>query len=44
MTFAHVCTKGLERRCIIGSTLAGFNHARTITYASAKGLDKGQDD
>ena len=29
---------------LIGSTLAGFNHARTITKASATGLDSRQDD
>ena len=32
--------KGLEIQRLIGSVVAGFNHARTITNASAKGLDK----
>ena len=36
--------KGLERQRLIGSAVAGFNHARTITNASAKGLDARQDD
>ena len=37
-------SKGLERQCLIGSTVPGFNHARTITKASAMGLDTRQDD
>ena len=37
-------SKGLEIRRLIGSAVAGFNHARTITKASAKGLDTRQDD
>ena len=36
--------KGLQRQRLIGSTVAGFNNARTITKASAKGLDTRQDD
>jgi hypothetical protein len=35
---------GLESQRLIGSAVAGFNHARTITPASAKGLDARQDD
>ena len=31
--------KGLEGQRLIGSALAGFNHAGTITKASATGLD-----
>ena len=31
--------KGLERQCLIGSAVAGFNLPRTITKASATGLD-----
>ena len=34
---------GLERPCLIGSAVAGFNLARAIR-AYAKGLDTGQDD
>ena len=37
-------TKGLQRQCLIGSAVAGFNHARTITKASAPGLDGRQDE
>ena len=37
------CTKGLETQRLIGSAVAGFNLARTITKASATGLDAGQD-
>ena len=36
--------KGLERQRLIGLAVAGYNHARTITKASAKGLDAMQDD
>ena len=36
--------KGLERLRLIGSAVAGFNHARTTTNASAKGLDIRQDE
>ena len=36
--------KNLMGQRLIGSTLAGFNHARTITKASATGLDTRQDD
>ena len=36
--------KGLERQRLIGSTVAGFIHARTITNTAAKGLDARQDD
>jgi hypothetical protein len=36
--------KGLQRHHLIGLAVGGFNHARTITYASAKGLDTRQDD
>ena len=39
-----VNTKGLERQRLIGSAVAGFTHARTITNAFAKGLDVRQDD
>ena len=38
-----IFVKGLERQCLIWSAVAGFNHARTITKASAKGLDTRQD-
>ena len=34
----------LQRQRLIGSAVAGFNNARTITKASAKGLDTRQDD
>ena len=36
--------KGLERQRLIGSAVAGFNNARTITKASTKGLHTRQDD
>ena len=36
--------KGLQRQHLIGSAVAGFNHARTITKASATDLDARQDD
>ena len=36
--------KGLIRQRLIRSAVAGFNHARTITKASAKNLDARQDD
>ena len=36
--------KGLEIQRLIGSAVTGFNHALTITNASAKGLDTRQDD
>ena len=39
-----VFTKGLQRQCLLGSAVAGFNHARTITKASATDLDARQDD
>ena len=39
----HLYQKGLQRQCLIGSAVAGFNNARTITKASAKGLDTRQD-
>ena len=32
--------KGLERQRLIGSAVAGFNYARKITKAYAKGLDE----
>ena len=35
---------GLERQRLIGSAVAGFNLARTITKASSTGLDTGQND
>ena len=41
---SHLFSKGLERQRLIGSAVAGFNLARTITKASAMGLDTGQDD
>ena len=37
-------TKGLQRQCLIGLAVAGFNNARTKTKASATGLDTIQDD
>ena len=37
-------SKGLQRQRLIGSAVAGFNNARTITNASATGLDTRQDD
>ena len=36
--------KGLERQRLIEMAVAGFNHARTITKPSAKGLYARQDD
>ena len=39
-----VGVKGLQRQRLIGSAVAGFNNARTITKASATGLDTSQDD
>ena len=36
--------KGLQRQRFIGSAVAGFNDARTITKASAAGLDTRTDD
>ena len=39
-----VMTKGLQRQRLIGSAVAGFNHARTITKAPAMSLDARQDD
>ena len=36
--------RGIERQGLIGSSVAGLNFARTITKASATGLDSGQDD
>ena len=38
------CVKGLQRQRLIGSAVAGFNHARTIAKALAMGLDVRQDD
>ena len=40
----EVGSKGLQRQRQIGSAVAGFNHARTITKASATDLDARQDD
>ena len=40
----HGTFKGLERHRLIGSAVAGFNHARIITKASATGLDATQND
>ena len=37
-------TKGLEIQRLIGSAVAGFNHARTIPKDSDKGLEARQDD
>ena len=37
-------TKGLERQRLIGLAVTGFNLARTITKASAMGLDTRQYD
>ena len=39
-----VCREGLEIQRLIGSAVAGFSHALTITNASAKGLVARQDD
>ena len=41
---AFIGSKGIERKRLIGSALAVFNHAQIITNASAKGLDTRQDD
>ena len=37
-------TKGLQIQRLIGSTVAGLNHANTITKASATDLHARQDD
>ena len=37
-------TKGLQRQRLIGSAVAGFIHAKTITKASATDLHARQDD
>ena len=37
-------TKGLQRQSLIGSAVVGFNHAKTITKASATDLHGRQDD
>ena len=37
-------SKGLQRRGLIGSAVAGFNHAKTITKAAATDLHARQDD
>ena len=37
-------TKGLQRQRLIGSPLAGFHHAKTITKAFATDLHARQDD
>ena len=42
--FSLFWIKGLQRQRLIGSPVAEFNHARTITNDSAKGLDARQDD
>ena len=36
--------KGLKRKRVIGSAVAGFNLARTITKVSATGVDSGHND
>ena len=36
--------KGMQIQRLIGSAMAGFNNARTITKASASGLDTRQND
>ena len=36
--------KALQRQRLIGSAVAGFNHAKTITKASATDLHAQQDD
>ena len=41
---AGTVEKGLERQRLIGSAVAGFNLARTVTKASAHGLEARQDD
>ena len=40
----YACVKGLQRQGLIGSAVAGLNHARTITNSSATGLDGRQND
>ena len=40
----NLVLKGLQRQCLIGSVVTGFNHARTITKTSATGLDGKQVD
>ena len=40
----HFITKGLQRQPLIGSAVAGFNHAKTIIKASATDLHARQDD
>ena len=37
-------TKGLQRQRLIGSDVARFNHARTITKGPDMGLDARKDD
>ena len=45
MGYIYVITfKGLQRQRLIGSAVAGFNHAKTITKASATDLHAQQDD
>ena len=44
LIFVYFWGKGLERQRLIGSPVAGFNHARTITIDSATVLDTTQDD
>ena len=36
--------KGLQRQRLIGSAVAGFNHAKTVTKASDTDLHARQDD
>ena len=36
--------KGLQRQCLIGLAVAGFNNAKTTTKASATGLDARPDE
>ena len=40
----NVFNKGLQRQRLIGSAVAGFKHAKTITKASATDLHARQDD
>ena len=42
--YLRIHTKGLETPRLMGSAVVGFNHAKTITKASATGLDARQDD
>ena len=35
--------KGLQKQCLIGLAVAGFNHGNTIKKDSATGLDARQD-